>query len=95
MGLDSKCYFAFPTILLGFSFALGCGVSFFGAIQHSHVDGCSALSCNAGVLTGEDERTSFYSNIWAFPFSHYQHSKCLLFRTGLCQALGGSTHFGT
>ena len=24
----------------GFSFALGCGVSFFGGIQHSPVDGC-------------------------------------------------------
>ena len=26
----------------GFSFALGCGVSLFGGIQHSPVDGCSA-----------------------------------------------------
>ena len=39
----------------GFSFALGCGVSFFGGIQHSLVGGCSAASCNFGVLTGEDE----------------------------------------
>ena len=36
---------------------------FFGGIQHSPVDGCSAASCNFGVLTGEDERTSFYSVI--------------------------------
>ena len=43
-----------------FSFALGRGVSFFGGIQHSPVDGCSAVSCNFRVLTGEDERTSFY-----------------------------------
>ena len=34
----------------GFSFALACGVSFFGGIQHSPVDGCSAVSCNFGVL---------------------------------------------
>ena len=39
----------------GFSFALGHGVSFFGGIQHSSVDGCSAVSCNFGVLAGEDE----------------------------------------
>ena len=44
-----------------FSFALGHGVSFFGGIQHFPVDGCSAARCKLGVLTGEDERTSFYS----------------------------------
>ena len=33
----------------GFSFALG--VSFLGGIQHSPVNGCSALSCNFGVLS--------------------------------------------
>ena len=37
----------------GFSFALGRGVSFFGGIQHSPVDGCSTASCNFGVLAGE------------------------------------------
>ena len=47
----------------GFSFALGCGVSCFGGIQHSTVDGCSAASCSFGVLTGEEEDTSFYSAI--------------------------------
>ena len=41
MGFDSKCDFAPPIILLGFSFVIGCGVSFFGGIQHSLVDGCS------------------------------------------------------
>ena len=45
----------------GFSFALGHGVTFFGEIQYSPVDGCSSVSCSFGVLTGEDERTSFYS----------------------------------
>ena len=38
----------------GFSFALGPEVYFFGGIQRSSVDGCSAVSCNFGVLTGED-----------------------------------------
>ena len=47
----------------GFSFALGCGVSCFGMIQHSSVHGCSAASCNFGVLAREDERMSFYSAI--------------------------------
>ena len=43
----------------GFSFALGCGVSFIGGIQHSPVDGCSATSCDSGVLAGKDELTPF------------------------------------
>ena len=47
----------------GFSFALGCGMSFFGGLQHSPVDGNSAVGCNSGVFTGEDEHTSFYSTI--------------------------------
>ena len=38
----------------GFSFALEHGVSFFGGIQYPSVDGWSAVSCNFGVLTGED-----------------------------------------
>ena len=46
-----------------FSFALGCGVSFLGGIHYSPVDGCSGVSCNFGVLAGEDEHTSFYSTI--------------------------------
>ena len=47
----------------GFSFAFGCRLSFFGGIQHFPVDGCSAASCNFGVLAGEDEHMSFYSTI--------------------------------
>ena len=47
----------------GFSFALGCEVSFFGGIQHFPVDGRSAVRCKLGVLTGEDEHTSLYSTI--------------------------------
>ena len=37
----------------GFAFALGCGVSSFGGILHSAVDGCSEASCNFGVLAGD------------------------------------------
>ena len=47
----------------GFSFACGHGVSFFGGIQHSPVNGGSAVSCNFGVLIREDECMSFYSAI--------------------------------
>ena len=46
MGFDSKCNFAPPAILLGFSFALGHGLSFSGGVQHSPFDDCSAASCN-------------------------------------------------
>ena len=46
-----------------FSFAHGHGVSFFGGIQHSLVNNCSAAICNFGVLTGEYERMSSYSTI--------------------------------
>ena len=46
----------------GFFFALACGISFFGGIQHSTVDGCSAVCCNFGVLT-EDECMYFYFTI--------------------------------
>ena len=49
----------------GFSFALGHGVSFFGEIQHFPINGCSAASCNFGILPGEDECRSFYSAILA------------------------------
>jgi len=42
---------------------LDVGYLFFGEIQHSPVDDCSAANCNFGVPTGEDERMSFYSVI--------------------------------
>lgn len=47
MGFDSKCNFAPPAILL--ELLLGCGVSFFGGILHSLVNGCLVASCNFGV----------------------------------------------
>ena len=42
---------------------LDVGYLFVCEIQHSPVNGCSAVSCSFGVLTGEDERTSLYSTI--------------------------------
>ena len=47
----------------GFSLALGREASFFGGIQRSPVDGCSAASCNLGIFKGGDDRTSSYSTI--------------------------------
>ena len=44
-----------------FSFALGYGVSFFW--WDPTFDDCPVTSCNFGVLAGEAEHTSFYSNI--------------------------------
>ena len=46
----------------GSSFALGCGFYFLCGIQHSPVDGCSAVGCNCGVLA---ECASFYSTIFS------------------------------
>ena len=63
-GFDSKHDFAPQPSCWVFYFAPGHEVSFFDGIQHFPVDGCSAVSCNFGVLTGEDERTSFYSAIF-------------------------------
>ena len=65
MGFDSKHDFVPPTILLGIFLCPWMWVFFFffGGIQHSPVDGCSAVSCNFGVLSGEDECTFFYSMI--------------------------------
>ena len=60
-GIDSKCNFTPLPSCWGFSFALACGVSFFGGIQHSLVNGRSAVTCSFGILTGEC--VSFYSAI--------------------------------
>ena len=59
MRFDFKCE---CTSCFGFSFVLGCGVSFFGEFQLPSVDGCSAASCAFGVLA-EGEHTCFYSTI--------------------------------
>ena len=58
MGFDSKCDFAPPTTLLGLFLCPWMWGIFFGGIQHSCVDGYSAVSCNFGVLAAEDGRTS-------------------------------------
>ena len=60
----------------GFAFALGCGVSFFGGIQHSPVNGYSPVRWNFGVLVEEDDHTSFYSAIlyWANQTDLMDHS---------------------
>ena len=86
----------------GFSFALERGVLLFCGIQQSSVKGCSAVSCNFGVLSGEDELTSFYST-W------HPHQKTMVWWTegtlmpavahrghwlGLCKSsLGGCCEF--
>ena len=81
----------------GFCFAPVHGVSFFGGIQHSPIDGCSAASCNFGILEGEDECTSFYSTILGIivtlNYITVSNEKSLLQRspwnrneTGLCSA---------
>ena len=63
MEFDSKHDFAPPTVLLGLLLCPWTWGIFFGGIQHSPVDGCSAASCNFGVLTGVNEHTFFYSTI--------------------------------
>ena len=62
----------------GFSFALGRGVSFFGGIQHFPVNDCSAVSCNFGVLTGEDECMSFYISIVVISLLFLFSSDCVV-----------------
>ena len=65
MELDSKRDFAPPTILLRLLLCPWMWGIFFGGIQHSPVDGCSAVSCKVEVLAGEDERMSFFSAVFS------------------------------
>ena len=60
----------------GFSFTLGCGVSFFAGIQYSPFNGCSAAGCNFGVLAGEDEHVSFNSAILEACFDYFSFGYC-------------------
>ena len=55
----------------GFSFALG--------IQHSLVNGCSAVSFSFGVLVGKDEFMSFYSAILSLTFANWASQEGDLF----------------
>ena len=59
-GLILNAIFPLLPSCQSFCFALGHEASFFlflffGGIQHSPLNDCSAVSCNFGVLTGEDE----------------------------------------
>ena len=71
MGFDSKCNFTPPPILLGLLLCPWMLGIFYGGIQHSPVGGCSAVSCSFGVLSGEDECTSFYPAI--LHWTHIYH----------------------
>ena len=53
MRFDSKRDFAAPTVLLGLLFCLGCGLFFFGGIQHSPVDDCTGASSVILVFSQE------------------------------------------
>ena len=55
-GLILNMILPFLASCWGFSFALEPGVSFFGGMEHCPVDDWSAVSCNFGVLAGEDKR---------------------------------------
>ena len=66
--------------------SFGHGLSFFGEIQHSLVDGCPAVSCNFGVLAGENERTSFYSASWWCPDD--KESTCIMGKLDSIPGLG-------
>ena len=66
MGFDSKWNVAPHTIFLGLILCPRMWGIFYHGIQHSPV----TLSCNFGVLPGENEGTSFYSailygNLWS------------------------------
>ena len=65
MGFDFYHGFPLSYLLIEASLlSLNTGYLFLGeGFQHPPVDGCSTPRCNFGVLTGEDEHTSFYSTI--------------------------------
>ena len=54
----------------GFSFGLVYRVSFVSGIPYSPANGCSVVSCNFGVLSLEEEHTSFYSAILESNINH-------------------------
>ena len=63
MRCDSKHNFTPPTILLGLLLCPCTWGIFFGGIQHSPIDGISLVSCNFGVLTGEDEPKFLHTEV--------------------------------
>ena len=62
-GLTLNVILPFLTFFLGLLLYLWTWGIFFGGIQHSPLNGCSALRCNFRTLAGEDECTSYYSAI--------------------------------
>ena len=44
-------------------------MSFLGGIQHSPVNGFSAVSCNFRALIGEDDQTSSYSTVFSMDWN--------------------------
>ena len=62
----------------GFSFALGHGLSFFGGTQHSPFNSCPAMSCNFGVLAGEDELISYYPTFCYLHWEIYSEKPIIL-----------------
>ena len=67
MWFDSKHDFTPSTILLGLLLCPWMWGIFFWWDPTFYRDGCSAVSCNFGLLTREDEHTSFYSTILFHP----------------------------
>ena len=82
MEFDSKYDFAPPTTLLGLLlYPWMWDIFFFGGIQHSPVNDCSALTCNF-VVIAEDEHTSFYSTIlWGTSMMYGYRKKINYFYT--------------
>ena len=75
MGFDSKCDLSLLPSCWGFSFALGHEVSFLGGIQHSPLDGCSAGSCNFGVLA---DKMSTHHSTPSSLLLHPKYCHCII-----------------
>ena len=73
MGFDFIVIVLFLLSHGGFFFVFGCGLSFSGGFQ-GPVNGWSAASCDFGAVIGDDECTSFYSNIL-----NWKLLSCLIF----------------
>ena len=58
--LDTTKVTQHSTVLLGLLLCSWMWGTFFGGIQHSPVNGCSAASCKFGLVAEEDECTPFY-----------------------------------
>ena len=96
MGFDCKSDFTPPTVLLGLLLFLGHGISFFGGIQCSPVDGCSATGCNFEFLQEKmSARPSTPSSCYSWCISRNlfcieacMHTKLLQLCPTLCNPTG-------